>query len=363
MRVTILQDHLRNGGTERHSILMADALAARGMDATLLCFRPGGPLEGTLRKATLRTLQSFDSHLDWWAPGLLRRLRELQPDLILCMGRMANCHGARLLRGFSGTVKVGTLRTGKALPLAYRHYLRGCDHVIANSQASARRLQAELALPATKISVIANPLVFGTRPHPEKLAIETLRQSLGADETCTVLLNVGMFRPEKGQRELLESCAHLPPHLAWQLWLLGDGPELARCVHRAEQLGLGSRVRFLGWKADPRQYYEAANLAVHASRSESLSNFLIEAQAHGLPCIAYETTGNAECMIEGNTGRILPVGDRSAFAAAIETWAGEAPENRALRSLRARKYAAESFDSKVLLDRSVELFERLVKAR
>jgi predicted ABC-type transport system involved in lysophospholipase L1 biosynthesis ATPase subunit len=45
MKILIIQDHLRSGGTERQSVLLANAFAAAGHPATLLTFRPGGPLE------------------------------------------------------------------------------------------------------------------------------------------------------------------------------------------------------------------------------------------------------------------------------------------------------------------------------
>ena len=66
--------------------------AAAGHPTTLLTFRPGGPLAPTVSPAVARiTLQPFDTGLDWLAPGLSARAAGLQPDVILCMGRMANC--------------------------------------------------------------------------------------------------------------------------------------------------------------------------------------------------------------------------------------------------------------------------------
>src|SRR5205823_1824209 len=87
---------LRSGGTERQTVLLANAFAAAGHDVTLLTFRPGGALNSTVNAAVPRhALQPFDFHLDWFAPGLTGFVARAQPDIILCMGRMANCYARR----------------------------------------------------------------------------------------------------------------------------------------------------------------------------------------------------------------------------------------------------------------------------
>jgi len=153
-----------------------------------------------------------------------------------------------------------------------------------------------------------------------------------------------MFRPEKNQRELIEIVSGLPKDLNWQLWLAGDGPCLESCRELADLKGLRGRIRFLGWLPDPSVAYASADVAVHASTSEALSNFIIEAQAHGLPAVVYDAQGNAECMIPGRTGAIIPPGDRVEFRKALETLARESPHERALRSEQARLFARKSFD-------------------
>lgn len=358
MKIAIIQDCLRSGGTERQSILLANAFEARGMETTLVTFRPGGTLAGSLGSTRRITLQPFDTGLDWFAPGLVRRVRVLAPDIVLCMGRMANCHGLRLLHGVPQARIVGTMRTGKTLPFAYRSFLGKAHHVVANSREALDGLIADGVLQAAYGSVICNSLVFKqTAPSSETRA--RLRTQHGASRETTVLLNVGMFRPEKNQRELIRLCTQLPRGLDWQLWLAGDGPELGACARLAGELNLGDRVRFVGWHADPSPLYAAADLAVHASVSEALSNFLIEAQAHGLPCVAYQAQGNSECIVEGRTGFIIPRGDRARFCEAVQTLATEPAEARSSRSNRARAHARENFDEARQIDKYVDLFKSL----
>jgi glycosyltransferase involved in cell wall biosynthesis len=187
-----------------------------------------------------------------------------------------------------------------------------------------------------------------------------LRAQHGAGPGTTVLLNVAMFRPEKNQRELLEIAVGLPASTDWQLWLAGDGPARAACEARAKELGpLADRVRFLGFHANPAPLYAAADVAVHASWSEALSNFLIEAQAHGLPAVAATAQGIRECFLPGETGWEIPRGDHAAFRAALTRLMADPPAERARRSAAAREFARGRFDPARQVDAYLQLFARL----
>src|SRR5688572_22190578 len=117
MKILIVQDYLRSGGTERQSVLLANAFNVEGHDTTLLTFRPGGALEQTIDPEVRRVvLQRGDTRLDWLAPRLTCTAQKIQPNVILCMGRMANCYAGRLQKYCTGTSVVMTMRTGKSLP-------------------------------------------------------------------------------------------------------------------------------------------------------------------------------------------------------------------------------------------------------
>ena len=359
MKILVLQDHLRSGGTERQSILLANAFVAAGHSATLLTFRPGGALAGTVQPAVVhRVLQPFDTGLDWFAPGLLRAVRAGTPDVVLCMGRMANCYGGRIKRALPSAAVVGTLRTGKPLPWLFRRSLRAARHIAANSQEARTNLVAQLGLPADKISVLYNSLVF---PPAASLARnEVLRAAQGASPGTVVLLCVAMFRPEKNQRELVEVAAALPAGTDWQLWLAGDGPARAACERLAAVRGLSGRVRFLGFHRDPSPLYSAADVAVHASRSESLSNFLIEAQAHGLPAVVYAAQGIGECFLPGQTGWVIPAGDRAGFVTRLQALVADPAARRACTA-PAQAHARATFDAGRQIAAYLDLFARLTQ--
>lgn len=362
MKILVVQDWLRSGGTERQSVLLANAFAATGHDSTLLTFRPGGPLAPTVANNVHRVaLQRFDTGLDWFCPGLASFIEKNPPDITLCMGRMANCmgHVVRnvLVDRFPHARVIGTMRTGKPLPWLFRKSLRVAAHVVANSRDARETLVREYGLPADKISVIYNSLVFPEVGGGDSRT--ALRTKHGAGAKTTVLLCVAMFRPEKNQRELVEIVAGLPPEADWQLWLAGEGPARAACEELVRTTGLTARVKFLGFWREPAALYGAADVAVHASWSEALSNFLIEAQAHGLPAVAYAAQGIAECFVPAETGWVIPRDDRDAFRTRVLELVGESSGDRTRRAEAARRYARETFDPRRQVDTYLSLFERL----
>ncbi len=229
---------------------------------------------------------------------------------------------------------------------------------MTNSREAADQLVSLHGLDRGRLSVIHNALVF---PGSGGGRNEELRAKLGAGPGTTVLLSVAMFRPSKNQRALLEVAAGLPAAWDWRMWLAGDGPERSACERHAASLGLGERVRFLGFQEDPGPLYRAADIAVHASREEALSNFLIEAQAHGLPAVACQALGVGECLVEGRTGWVVAQGDPGAFRAALAGLAADTAAQRAGRAGEARAFARASFDPARQVAAYAALFESLLR--
>jgi glycosyltransferase involved in cell wall biosynthesis len=169
-----------------------------------------------------------------------------------------------------------------------------------------------------------------------------------------------MFRPEKNQRELIEICARLPGYVDWQLWLAGDGPARKKCERLAHDLGLAGRVKFLGYQPEPTPLYLAADVALLASRSESLSNYLIEAQLHGLPAVAYDVVGVGECFAPDKSGFLIPNQDQTAFVNALDRLIRE-PALRKRFSEHARRHAQAHFIPDRQVQAHLNLFRQLTK--
>jgi glycosyltransferase involved in cell wall biosynthesis len=127
------------------------------------------------------------------------------------------------------------------------------------------------------------------------------------------MLYVGRLSQEKGVDVLLQALARLTGD--WQLSIAGDGPERPHLEAMA-----GPRVRFLGWqdKCELRKRYQEASIFVLPSRYEGMANVVLEAMASGLPVVATTVGGNAELIVPGETGRLVPPDAPDALAEALQ---------------------------------------------
>lgn len=366
MRILIIQDQLRSGGTERQSLFLAKVFRSRGHEAVILTFRPGGHLCDTdsIGEVSITTLQRFDSRVSLWAPGLRRRIRELDPSVMLCMGRTANCYAGFLQKSFPDTPVVGTIRTGKRLFPLHRWSLSRVPMVLVNSYWWKRKLM-ERDFPADRVRVIHNALLLVHSVEERAAAREQMRQARKIDPDTCVFLNVATFRPGKRHIDMLQAFALLQqkdPGLKWQLWLVGDGREYEKCRDWIHRNGMSSRVHMFHYQRDPFPYYAAADVAVSTSREDSLPNFLIEAQAAGLPVVAYACRGVEETCDPGKTGIIVAPGSEDLLVSALQEFASDADQRQAF-SREAPTLARNRFSPDSTANRFLEVLEKLVNPK
>jgi glycosyltransferase involved in cell wall biosynthesis len=356
MKIAIIQDRLRLGGTEAQALALGREWAGAGHEVRLITFRPGGALAETPVAQALKpaVLQPFDSRLDNWAPRLRETVAKLAPDVVVAFGREANAKLPRLRGLASSCLLVATLRSGRDQPERFWRGLRGADRVIANSRWAGEAVRAHGVAPE-KTHIIYSGLAREISRDGHATVRADWRQRAGTPADAVVLLCVAGFRPGKGQDELLRVAALLPPEPAWQLWLAGDGPWLNSCKKITRSMKLAGRVRFAGTVKDPAPLYAAADVAVLASEAEALPNFLIEAQAAGLPVVATSVGGVPECFEDGRTGIGVPPGETKAFAAALARAIRDQAWREAARE-PAQARTRELFDAARNATRWLEIF-------
>ncbi|MEN6626817.1 MAG: glycosyltransferase family 4 protein [Candidatus Sumerlaeia bacterium] len=160
---------------------------------------------------------------------------------------------------------------------------------------------------------------------------EALRRELGFDGRTT-LITIARLIPRKGIDQVLRALAtstSLPPD--WQYLICGTGVQERRLRALTAELGLGERVRFLGYLAEDQlpRYYGAADLFVQTNRevagdTEGFGIVFLEANACGTPVIGGIAGGTADAIEEGVSGLRVDGDDVGAVRAAIERLMGDA---------------------------------------
>lgn len=158
------------------------------------------------------------------------------------------------------------------------------------------------------------------------------------------MLYVGRLAAVKGLPVLLEALEKLAPRFPeLSLDIAGDGPERAKLEARARELGLGERVRFLGYQSAEgvRDRLRETDVFVMASFAEGVPVVLMEAMAADVPVVATQVAGVPELVEEGVTGLLVPPGDAHALAAKLVRLLEDASLRRRLGEAGRRKVVRE----------------------
>jgi len=362
MRILIVQDYLRCGGTERQTVSLCEQFHNSGHDVFLLTFRPGGRLVDRVMDAGIRlhALQPFDMGLDFLAPGIFREIERSEPEVILCMGQTANSLAGFLRRRFRKAVVVATARSGKAVPWLNRWSFRQADAVLANCEWWRKQLVA-MGVADSKIKVIPNGLEMPAENIDRSLVRRQMRSEMDADPSTVVYLNVAMFRPRKRHEWLIETFAQMKSKQNWQLWLLGDGKLWSHCRRLVGRSSAARHIRMLGYSSDTCAYYAGADVAVSASLNDSLPNFLIEAQGAGLPVIASDFRGVGETFTDHESGFLVPADNRHAFLGHVEHLYRDGRRRETMGRAGA-VFARKKFSASRRADEVLGVFEGLIGA-
>lgn len=187
---------------------------------------------------------------------------------------------------------------------------------------------------------------------------ETRFTPAATDPARRVLFTLGALVPQKGVDVLLRAFAQLPPPVV--LHVGGDGPERNALHALATTLGVADRVRFLG-ALRPEQtpaHFAACNAFVLASRHETFGVVLAEALMSGKPVVATRCGGPEDIVTPAN-GRLVPVEDPAALAAALQ---GVLQAPQAFDAAALRADAVTRFGLRAVGERVARVCEQAVEA-
>jgi glycosyltransferase involved in cell wall biosynthesis len=174
-----------------------------------------------------------------------------------------------------------------------------------------------------------------------------------------LLIAVGMMRSGdkfESYRLLAESLGKIDTTVRWQLVIIGDGEEGPKTrnlfLSRNE---LASKTVFLGEQpgTEIAGILAACDISVWPASGEAYGMALLEAQAAGLPVVAGKLRGVPDVVRDGETAKLVPFGDTSAFAAATKSLI----EDQQLRASMGEK-AARFVDEERSLQQAADILNR-----
>lgn len=174
---------------------------------------------------------------------------------------------------------------------------------------------------------------------------------------------VGRLSPEKGFDLLIRAMGLLVAEgLDVGLFIAGSGPEQRVLEELTQSLGLADRVRFLGYRDDTREIYEALDVFCLSSLREGLPNVLLEAMALETPVAATRVSGVPRLVQHEASGLLVEPGSEKALAGAL----GRLLRDPALRERLARagrQTIEERYSFDVRTQKVRDVYDRLLAVK
>ena len=236
----------------------------------------------------------------------------------------------------------------------YTEDLRRADALVADGWA-AQHLSDRIGRPV-------EPLTKGVDLERFRPDGPSLRETLRLHDR-QVVVTVSRLVPIKNVRLLVEAVALLRARVANpHLLIVGDGPGRDTVRARAAELDMAERVTFAGSvpHRETPAFYRAADVFALSSDFDNSPNAVLEAMACGLPIVATDTGGVHDFVDGPAGGAIVPPGDASALAHALESYLLHPHLARAAGASN-RKRAASEFSWRTSALQLLDVYQRILQ--
>jgi glycosyltransferase involved in cell wall biosynthesis len=316
------------------------------------------PLNGAFNLQALRTARQLRDFI-----------RSEKVDIVHTFFQTADLWGAPVAKlsgcpiAISSRRDLGILRSRKHR-IGYRLLNPLFDHVDTVSDAVRDYCIRVDGIPPRKVVTI--PTGIEVERIGAANGADELRASLGLDGAGPVILTVANPRPVKGIDVLIRTVARVARvYPGVRLLIAGAvhgrayGDELQRL---AERLGVSGHIRFLGESDRVWALLKLCDVFCLLSRSEGMSNALLEAMASERACVATNVGGNGEVIENGRSGYLVPSDDPKAAAERILGLLADPGLARAMGS-EARRRVEQKFSAERYIRELAGMYDRLLAAR
>ena len=255
------------------------------------------------------------------------------------------------------------------LPWVPKFMARGLARLISKQQCNAVDAIVAPSNPMLNVlrnygvNVSAEVIPTGLQAHSFKEADgKAFREKYDIPLDRPMLLYVGRVAFEKNIDFLLGMAMVLSDERPDILLVVtGEGPAEASLHRLAKTLNIENNVKFLGYldrNAELNACYQAADVFVFASKSETQGLVLLEAMAQGTPVVAIAELGTASILIEGE-GALISKENTLEFAEKVHQLLIY-PEQRFELGQRAKEYALRKWTAKLQAERMLKFYSQLI---
>lgn len=356
MRVLQVLHQGGGAGSVTSTLHLSLGLAKAGVEVRFAC-PPGSEVERQARDGGLEVHPVLlEPKRAWSNAARLAELLERQPvDLI--NSQSARDRQALTLLAITGRLHAPFVATRRQMPLTLFpvNWLtsRAAARMVAVSRAVGEAL-VRRGTPRRKLAIIPNGLVTERIDIPfSNEAVTAWRSRIGWEPSRQT---IGIVARPKDQDVVLRALDRVQTPVRLVLAGVDPASELGQ---RARRVPTRHAVVCVPFTPDVRPLYELLELVLLPSRSEGLSQALLEAMALGKPVIVSAATGNLDVVTDRVDGRLVSPMDPLAWAEAIESLLGTRVDAERL-GRAARLTARNRFSLARTIDRTAELYYQIL---
>lgn len=287
---------------------------------------------------------------------LRRLIRDRQVDLVHTHSSVDSWLGALA----ATSLRVPVVRSRHvSIPIRRALVYRLADRIIASGEA-IRTMLTKSGIPARRVVSIAAG-VDTSRFHP-RVSGDAVRRELDlSGPTVGLVANV---RGSKGHRFFLEAARHvLAGRPGVRFVIVGDGVGFDQVRRQITTMGLDRDVVMTGFRRDIPEVLAALNVVtLPSTRSEGVSQVILQAMAVGVPVIASTVGGSPEIIDHSHNGLLVPPQDPHALAEAILWVLGDPARAQRLAQAGLRR-VRRGYTLNTAMGRTTQLYEELLMAR
>jgi glycosyltransferase involved in cell wall biosynthesis len=294
------------------------------------------------------------------ASRILRQyLQENPVDLIHTHYRKATLVARRLQKNVNVPILYTLHLSHIPLGLPWRWFTDFGDHTHAAATEARDWLIEEARIPPDRISLIPHGVHTEKFPVPTVAEKQAARAKLGLTEDNLVALYLGRLEDPKNESWLIDLAAAGKDSLPnLRILLAGDGPNEIALRQQIDRQNLQDRVQLLGHR-EPLPLLQAADAMLLPSQREGFSYACAEAMCAGVPVLRTRTSGTKELIIEGTTGRSIPI-DRQAFLTAAIDFLSDKPALQRM-GIAAASHIRRDFTFDRQLTETIAMYKRIAK--
>jgi len=210
----------------------------------------------------------------------------------------------------------------------------------------------------SKIDLIYNGVDLNR--FPTKYDKDLIRKKLGFRKNDSLVGIIARLDPIKDHTTLIDAISLLKKEFAdLKLVTVGDGPEKSRLTDKVDRLNLKDEIVFMGTRDDVPDILMALDIFVLPSVMEAMSVTLLEAMSASLPVVATNVGGNKEIIVDGLSGKLVPVGDAHYLANTIKSLLTN-PESARKLGTEARKSVEKNFSFDKMIENYKNAFLKVL---